>query len=375
MLWAKAGDIMRPPHVLVRRAIVDPLWLPVAAALIVLLMLVAAGAGLAWPLVRRHRLPCLALFAAVYIFADASLVVAAAALWLRRPVAAWRDEELWKTANARLLRWAFSLIVGSARPLFGFQMELEEPPDAGRLQDRGLLVLARHGGPGDSFTLVNLLLTRYHRRPCIVLKESLRWDPGLDVVVSRLPSCFLPTAGSTDDDLSARLAGVARGLTGSDAMLIFPEGGNWTPRRHRRVVARLRRRHGRQAAAEAAANRHVLPPRPGGVLACLAARPDLDVIIVAHTGLDDLVSPAQVWRALPLTGRPMIVRWWHEPAQALPVSPDERYQWLQVQWTIVDSWIDSRKSRIAQEPSGPDIPRVAPPDGPSGELGADPASV
>ena len=92
---------MRPPHVLIRRAIVDPLWLPVAATLIVALTLVAAVTGLAWPLDRRQRSPRLALFAAVYIFADASLVVAAAVLWLRRPVAAWRDQELWKTAALR----------------------------------------------------------------------------------------------------------------------------------------------------------------------------------------------------------------------------------------------------------------------------------
>src|ERR1700735_2277166 len=156
---------MRPPHVLIRRAIVDPLWLPGAATLIVLLTLLSAVTGLAWPLDRRQRSPRVALFAAVYIFADASLVVAAAVLWLRRPVAAWRDEELWETAHARLLRWAFSLIVGSARPLFGFEVELEEPPDADRLQDRGLLVLARHGGPGDLFTLVKLLLPGYHRGP------------------------------------------------------------------------------------------------------------------------------------------------------------------------------------------------------------------
>lgn len=362
---------MRPPPVLIRRVIVDPLWLAIAAVLIALLTLVAAVAGLAWPLSRRRRLLRLALFAMVYIFADASMVVAAAVLWLRRPVGAWRDEERWKTAHARLLRWAFSLIVGSAAPLFGFQVKLEEPPDADRLRARSLLVLARHGGPGDSFTLVNLLLTRYHRRPCIVLKESLLWDPGLDVVVSRLPSCFLPSAVGTGDDLPGRLAEVARSLTGSDAMLIFPEGGNWTPRRHRRVVARLRRRSGQQAAADAAANRHVLPPQPGGVLACLAARPDLDVVVVAHTGLDDLVGPAEVWRALPLSGRPMTVRWWHEPAEALPASPDERFQWLQVQWTIVDSWIDSRKSRAAQEPSDQDISEPAPPS----ELNPGPASA
>jgi hypothetical protein len=91
-------------------------------------------------------------------------------------------------------------------------------------------------------------------------------------------------------------------------------------------------------------NPHVLPPRPAGVLACLAARPDLDVVVVAHTGLDDLVSPAQIWRAIPLTARPMTIRWWHEPAAAIPDDPDGRLQWLQVQWTILDSWIGARKA-------------------------------
>lgn len=339
-----------------RRAIVDPLWLPAAAVLMVLLALVAAVAGLAWPLTRRRRLLRLALFAVIYLFADACLVAGAAIIWLRWPVPAWRDEERWKAAHARLLRRALSLILASARPLFGFRVELEEPPDAGRLRDRALLVMARHGGPGDSFTLIELLLARYHRRPRIVLKESLQWDPGLDVVLSRLRSCFLPSRSGAGDDLPGRLAEVARGLGGSDAMLIFPEGGNWTPRRHRRAIARLRRSGHRDAAADADRNPHVLPPRPAGVLACLAARPDLDVVIVAHTGLEDLVSPAQIWRAIPLTRRPMTVRWWHEPAAALPADADDRFQWLQVQWTIVDSWIDARKARSCLPPPGQEAP-------------------
>ena len=56
-------------------------------------------------------------------------------------------------------------------------MTVEEPP--GPLGPAGLdggplLVLARHAGPGDSFALVDLLLSRYGRRPRIVLKEDLR---------------------------------------------------------------------------------------------------------------------------------------------------------------------------------------------------------
>ena len=41
---------------------------------------------------------------------------------------------------------------------------------------------------------------------------------------------------------------------------------------------------------------HVLAPRPGGVLAALEAAPDADVLMVAHTGLDHLVTVSDVWR-------------------------------------------------------------------------------
>jgi len=92
----------------------------------------------------------------------------------------------------------------------------------------------------------------------------------------------------------------------------------------------------------------VLPPHPTGVLACLAGRGDLNVAVVAHTGLEDLVGPVSIWRAVPVS-QPMMVRWWYEPAAALPRSASRRRDWLRLQWAIVDSWIDARKAaRISQ---------------------------
>jgi 1-acyl-sn-glycerol-3-phosphate acyltransferase len=337
---------VRPPPAWVRRAILDPLWLPVAAVLGALLLVVAAAGGLAWPVTSRRRVPRLALFGALYLLLDVFMLLACVALWLRYPVAAARDDERWQAAHLRVLRWTLATLRSAATMLVGFTMTIEEPPLDG-LGQGPLLVLARHAGPGDSFALVELLLSRYGRRPRIVLKEDLRWDPGLDVVLGRLSACFLPSDPGAGEELAERVAGLARGLRGQDAMLIFPEGGNWTPRRYRRALSRLLYRADWKVAAEAARNPHVLPPRPAGVLASLAARPDLGVVVVAHTGLDDLVSPALLWRALPLTGRPMTVRWWHEPAGLVPSDPEQQYQWLRAQWSIVDSWIESRQARAA----------------------------
>jgi hypothetical protein len=56
---------MRPPAVAIRRAIVRPLWLPVAAALILIFALVSAVTVIAAPLSRRRRPPRLALFVRV----------------------------------------------------------------------------------------------------------------------------------------------------------------------------------------------------------------------------------------------------------------------------------------------------------------------
>ncbi|MGH3404188.1 MAG: 1-acyl-sn-glycerol-3-phosphate acyltransferase [Streptosporangiaceae bacterium] len=366
---------MRPPPAGVRRAVLDPLWLPLAAALAALLLVVAAVGGLAWPVTRRRRVPRLALLGALYVLVDAIMLMACAGLWLRHPVASARDDERWQDAHLRLLRWTLARLRSAATTLVGFTMTVEEPPDPARMDGGPLLVLARHAGPGDSFALVDLLLSRYGRRPRIVLKEDLLWDPGLDVVLSRLSACFLPAHAGDGEELAERVAGLARGLRGRDAMLIFPEGLNWTPHRYRRALSRLLYRADWRVAAQAARNPYVLPPRPAGVLASLAARPDLDVVVVAHTGLDDLVSPALVWRALPLAGRPMTVRWWREPASDVPPDPAGQLQWLQLQWAIVDSWIESRKARAAAA-DGPDSadPDSAGPDsaGPDSAGPADP---
>jgi len=82
----------------------------------------------------------------------------------------------------------------------------------------------------------------------------------------------------------------------------------------------------------------VLPPRPGGVFACLDARPDLSVVVVAHAGLDRVVRVRQAWDQLPLT-TPMTVRAW--PTAEMPQARDERLAWLTLEWAVVDQWVDA----------------------------------
>jgi 1-acyl-sn-glycerol-3-phosphate acyltransferase len=325
------------------------MWVPLALGLALVLTAFAAITTLVAPLSRRRRLPRLSLFGALYLTVNASLVLCCAACWLRYPLAGRRDQARWSGLHVVLLGRALSMLIAAARPLLGFRVEVQEPPDSRLITGRPLLLLARHGGPGDSFALVHLLMSRYRRRPAIVLKDTLRWDPGLDVLLGRLPSCFIRR--SDRHKAPERLAALAKTMRRDDAILLFPEGGNWTPGRHSRAIARLLHAGRRQAAADAAENRNVLPPQPTGMFACMSGRPDLTIAVVAHTGLEDLVSPALIWRALPVTGRPMIVRWWFQSARSLPGTEEGRREWLRLQWALIDSWIDARKA-ARERPAG-----------------------
>ncbi len=85
-----------------------------------------------------------------------------------------------------------------------------------------------------------------------------------------------------------------------DALLIFPEGGNFSESRRLRAIDRLRGKGMLEQAQRAEAMRHVLPPRPGGVAAALEAAPHADVVFVAHTGLEHLSTVADLWDGLPM---------------------------------------------------------------------------
>ena len=138
---------MRPPPVPVRRAVLDPLWPPAAIVLAVLLLVVAAAGALTWPFTRRGRTARLALLAALYVILNAGLLIGCAVVWLRHPAPARRDAERWQDAHAGLLRRVLAVLRTAAGPLLGFRVALTEPPDAARLRDTPLLILARHAGP------------------------------------------------------------------------------------------------------------------------------------------------------------------------------------------------------------------------------------
>ena len=210
------------------------------------------------------------------------------------------------------------------------------PPDAH--PGKPILVCCRHAGPGDSFTLIHTLMHWYGREPRVVLKDTLAWDPAIDALLRRIPARFISPNPAAGENFEEQIAALATGLDENDAFVIFPEGGNFTPARRERAIQRLRKLGMEKMALRAEAMIHVLAPRPGGLLAALDAAPEADVVLVAHTGLDHLLTAGDVWRELPID-KVIIMRWWQVPSEEIPAGREARIDWLFSWWESIDDWI------------------------------------
>ena len=348
---------MLPPTP-VRRLVLVPLVVAIAGALAALappLALLSAafnmvrrrlrkedGAGTG----RRHRMRALRVvcFALVWALGETATLTVLLCLWMVSGFGGRLDTEPYQSRHYGVMRWFLDLIYRTAERTCGLRVEVTGPKEA-VTENRPVIVLSRHAGPGDSLLLVHHLISACARRPRIVMKETLQFDPSVDVLANRLPNAFIRRqrgGGRPHTDLISRLAA---SLDPSGALLIFPEGGNWTQQRWRRAIAKLRRRHRDDLAERAVAMPNVLPPRPGGAFAAMAACPAADVIFVAHTGLDRLVSVRDVWQSL---SGDILVRahWWRVPAGDVPRDADHetRLRWLYDWWQRVDAWITAENS-------------------------------
>lgn len=332
---------MRVPPRVVRRPLQVVTVLVVGALVVCTLPVTVPLAALAalLPPVRSRALRVLA-YAVVGVALELLGLLAAGALWL---VGRAGDVAL----HYEVLRALLDEAVRFARLLLGLRLVTDDlgwsPLDDGVPgSTNAMLVLSRHAGPGDSLLLVQTLLDRDHlRRPRVVLKELLRLDPLVDLYLGRTPSAFLPPGGDTEHLVGALAGGLGR----EDALLIFPEGGNFTVGRRLSAIASLRRRGLEDAARRAELLRNVLPPRPAGVAAALAAAPGADVVFVAHAGLDHLTGPVEVWRGLPLR-TPVRLRWEFVPAAAVPRSREAQIDWLFATWAGMDAWIDQHRAPL-----------------------------
>ena len=341
-----------------RRTLIIPLALTLTVVIVVLLPVVALGQAIAsgLSLLRGHQPRWRALrllaFAAVYSASECAIMLACLVLWVASPVPRWRNDDRWRARHVWLLGGFLGTLLRVAQPVFGLRLKLENPRAGTISSGRPLIALARHAGPGASFVLIHVLLRERQRVPRIVLKAQLRLDPALDMLLTRIGCAFIGARADEADDSITAVAGLAADLRPGDAMVIFPEGRDWTPARHRLAVRRLRRKGRRAEAAAAAAMPNVLPPRPAGTFAALQAAPGADLAVFMHTGHDQLLDAASLWRALPLQ-RELHMVWWNEPVPQVATEEDCA-AWLNEVWSRIDSWIEEQARTVPEHPQTTD---------------------
>jgi Acyltransferase len=345
------------PPTLVRRLALVPLVVVIAACLVALTPLVAL-ASWASALVRRwtghgHRSRPLrvAWLALTWSVGEMAALTMLLCLWIVSGFGGRLDTEPYRTRNYAVMERFLNQIYRAAERACGLRVEVAGPPDEAPADDRPVIVLSRHAGPGDSLLVVHHLLTVCGRQPRVVMKATLQLDPSLDVVANRAPNAFLRRRPNGvrfgDRQQVEQIRRLAAGLGKRDALLIFPEGGNWTPLRWRKAIERLRRQGQAELVQRAAAMPNLLPPRTGGAFAAIGACPSADVIFVAHTGLDKLVSVRDVWQSL-RTDVTVHARWWRVPAAEVPRGADHETQvaWLFDWWERLDGWITEESGSV-----------------------------
>ena len=331
---------------LLRRGVLAPAMLGLTALVWVTLPLWLIGAALLSPLLPgRWRALRLLWVVVLYLTCEALLLLVMFGLWFSAGFGRRLHTKYFEGLHYDLVQGVMWVFFREARRVLALRIETDGPtPDAH--PGVPILVACRHAGPGDSFTLIHALMHWYSREPRVVLKDTLAWDPAIDVLLNRVPARFIDPRGG---DVERHIEELARGLDENDAFVIFPEGGNFTPERRQRGIDRLRRLGMERMADRAEAMTHVIAPRPGGFIAALDGAPDADVVLVAHTGLDHLLTIGDLWRELPMDKR-IVMRWWQVPREEIPAGRDERIDWLFGWWEQVDDWI--AEQRAAEEPAG-----------------------
>ncbi len=333
------------PPALLRRPVTVTVWLVMSVVVLVLSPVILLAGAVGAAILGRPQPRVMAQVIVSYFARELVVLLAAGALWVASGFGHAIGSARFQRLHLRLLRW----FVRAAAERFTTLLDLEVAPQpsgeaaAALASDRPLLFFSRHAGPGDTVLLVDLLIRRYERNPSLVFKQTLAIDPCVDLLGHRLPHAILDR--TKGEECEARIAEVSGELGPRGVLILFPEGGNFTPERRRRALRHLWRHRRTREAAAGERMVHVMPPHVAGAIAAMRGNPEADVVFGAHTGLGLGAFAGDLWRELPL-GRTLTTRMWLAPAAERPTDPDEQAAWLTGWWKRLDEWIE----REGQEP-------------------------
>lgn len=278
---------------------------------------------------RRRSFILLRLFGFAWFYLGLELIALVLVAWtfVTRPKGEPRLESLY-----RLQAWWASLTLNVAQKLLRLDIVIDGADCA---VPGPSILLIRHASILDTLLPCMYVQRPYGFRVRYVLKQELLFDPCIDIVGNALPNYFVDRDGDTPRELE----GVRRLVEnlGNDGVLIFPEGTRFSPQKRQKALSKLAAR--RAPLHDAAQGlTHVLPPKPGGVLALLDALPNVDCVFFAHTGLESFAKIKDLLSG-DVVGTTVRVQLWRVDAREIPRTDDERLRWLYTQWERVNAFV------------------------------------
>lgn len=328
-----------PPRI-VRRLVLAPAGLAIVLVLLAtspILLLAAAIADVFLP--GNWRTLRLVAFVVAYLALEVVGFVAMFVLWIASGFGARMRAPAMQNAHYDFMRWWLRTVDKVVRKLFHLRVHIEDRPVP---RPGPILVFCRHAGPGNSLLLIGTLLVGFRRHPRIVMLAKLQWEPLYDIMLNRLPNRFIRHDPTRRELYLNTITDLATGLGDADAFVLFPEGKDFTPRVRKRAIEYLRSKGLGQAAERAERMEHVLPPRHNGVMAAMAGAPEADVVLVAHSVLEDVGSFKELWSRIPLE-KPIVARYWRIPPSEVPREQEAVIEWLYEWWERIDAWITARE--------------------------------
>lgn len=291
----------------------------------------------------RPRVPTVRLLwmGASYVSWEYVAVVMAAANWVRAGGQRGLRKEAWVERHRMLQsRWSEAQM-RALRSICGLEIDVTGIDEIG--SNGPVIIFCRHASIVD--TMIPLEVLQNHGRPYrlrYVMKNELLIDPSIDLIGHRIPNHFVDRTGEKRSQELSTIRELAATMNDREGLVIFPEGSRFSEDKRAHRLAALQESDP-VAYEAAAALRYTLPARPGGPLATLDGAPDADVIFIAHTGLEGLSGPKDIWQRLPFRA-PLRVGMWRVERELIPDGPDERLKWLDQEWARVDEWIAENRA-------------------------------
>lgn len=337
-----------------RRAITVPSWFLLAIVTTLLAPVVIPLTAL-YDLVRRRDflLTRTLLFFPMFFTIESGGLAGGFVLWAIRGLVL-RDADSYRDANRRLQRWWSSNLFWGAVRLFSMRVDIE---GLERLEeDIASIGLVRHASTMD--TMLPLAVVRNTKRFRYVIKAELLADPAMDYIARRFENVFVRRGYENPAEEVERVVRLGDDLEHNGVVIIYPEGTRFTPEKRERLVKKLEAKEADPLLPVALRLSHTLPPLREGAVQLIAAHPEIDVLVIAHRGLERAGSMYDLWAGGLLRAH-LEIQIWRIPAAEVPREREELEEWMVQQWERIDAFA-ARSKALAERGGAGDAASLPP---------------